>query len=93
MRWPGRADRLEQELASCRGNLETARQELLDQAGAAGVRLEEWVQTLDETAEKLRARPISPSDKPAERPEGSAAGERKAGGRRFRNVPQIPRIS
>ncbi len=86
----GAADRLEQELASCRGNLETARQELLDQAGAAGVRLEEWVQTLDETAEKLRARPISPSDKPAERPEGSAAAKGRPEGDVSGMSPRFP---
>lgn len=59
----GAADRLEQELASCRKGLEAARQELLDQAGAAGVRLEEWVRTLDRTAEKLRTRAVSLSEK------------------------------
>ena len=54
----GAADRLEQELASCREGLASARQDLLDQAGAAGVRLEEWVRTLDKTAEKLRDRTV-----------------------------------
>ena len=52
----GAADKLGRELDACRVHLDSARQDLLDQAGAAGVRLEEWVQTLDETAEKLRVK-------------------------------------
>ena len=52
----GAADKLGRELDACRVHLDSARQDLLDQAGAAGVRLEEWVQTLDETAEKLKVK-------------------------------------
>ncbi len=52
----GAADKLGQELDACRVHLDSARQALLDQAGTAGVRLEEWVQTLDETAEKLKVK-------------------------------------
>ena len=52
----GAADKLGRELDACRVQLDSARQDLLDQAGAAGVRLEEWVQTLDETAEKLKVK-------------------------------------